>query len=488
MGVNQIARFALAFVMLPILVHRLGADRTGLYFFAVTLTGYFTAVEYSLATSLTKYIAEFRATGDAMELNSFLRGTLLLMVGIGVLVAAVLAFVGLFGATSLFGEHSIRSQAEPTILVAAATALVYWPTRVGPAALQGVERYDVSAVISLASSVLSLGGIVLLTQWTLSVPVFVAFFGAVLVAQNIASGVAAWPHLDVRRQFGRWRGAHLRSIFSFGGALFVIGISDTLVYSFDRTIIAGFVGAAAIVIYEVAVRLQSAVRTVSALAGGALISTASRLIAQGRQERLRELVLIGSFLGVMITTPVAVLLMVLAAPTIDVWVGHDYVRYADYAQIFISIWLVSSNTGVLGSAITGTGRLGLFAVIAIAGSVVSLALSVGLTAAYGVAGVIWGTWIPSVIGLPIWMYFVLRRLDLPIRQYVRYVIIPGYTLIAVWSGLVLAMNALLSPSSFVELAVFTTLALAVFWAFAFPMARLRWRRALRGGLVVARQA
>jgi O-antigen/teichoic acid export membrane protein len=277
----------------------------------------------------------------------------------------------------------------------------------------------------------------------------------------------------------------VRPILGFGGALFVIGISDTLVYSLDRTIIAGFVGAAAIVVYEVALRLQSAVRTISSLAGSALISTASRLIAQRRHERLHELVLIGSFLGVMITTPVAVLLMVLAAPTIDLWVGHEYVRYATYAQIFISIWLVSSNTGVLGSAITGTGRLGLFAVLAIVGSVASLGLSIGLTAAWGTVGVIWGTFIPSVAGLPIWMYFVLRRLELPIRQYMSYVVVPAYAFIAAWSGLVLLADALLSPSGFLRLALFTLLSLAVFWAVAFPMTRIRWRRAVRGELLPA---
>jgi len=482
-GVSQVVRFGVAFAMLPLLIDHLGADRTGLLTFAITLTGYFTAVEYSLATSLTKYVAEFRATGEIERLNSFLRGNFLLMSAIGLLVALVLGALGLFGATDLFGEASLRNEAAPTIYVAALTALFYWPTRIGPAALQGLERYDLAAIIAILASAATLAGVFVLTRETQSVPVYAGFVGGVLILQNVVSGACAWPHLEIRRRVGSWLGPHLRSILSFGGALFVIGMADTLVYSFDRTILAALVGAAAIVVYEVALRLQSAVRTVASLAGGALLSTASRLIAQGRAERLRELVLIGSFLGVMITTPVAILLMILAEPTIAIWVGHDYVQYASYAQIFISIWIVAGNTSVLGAAVTGTGRLGLFALLAIATAAVSLVLSVAFTAVWGTIGVILGTVIPTFVALPIWMYFALRRVDVPIRQYTSYVVIPAYSFIAVWSGLVLLLNSVLSPRTFLGLAAFTILTLLVLWLAAFPMTRTRWRRAARGELV-----
>ena len=91
--------------------------------------------------------------------------------------------------------------------------------------------------------------------------------------------------------------------------------------------------------------------------------------------------------------------------------------------------------------------------------------------------------IPTFIGLPIWMYFALRRVDVPIRQYVSYVVVPAYSFIAIWSGLVLILNSVFSPRTFGGLAVFTILTLLVFWLAAFPMTRTRWRRAARGRLV-----
>jgi O-antigen/teichoic acid export membrane protein len=477
MSVRVIVRFAVGIVLLPLLVHRIGTDATGLFLFATTLTGYFTAVELSLATSLTKYVAEYRAEGRADALNSAVRTTTMLMLLVGVVIAAGLGVFAAVGASSLFHEPAVHNQASTTLAVAAVAALFYWPSRVGPAALEGLERFDQSASLSIAASVATIAGVVAITATTHSVAVLVAFTTAVLVVQNVVSGVLAWPHLGLRRGLGRWVGAHLRPLLGFGGALFVIGIADTLTYAFDRAIVAGFVGTSAIVVYEVAVRIQSGVRTVSSLAGGALLPAASRLIAQGRGERLRELVLVGSFLGVVVATPVAVAAMVLSKPLIVAWVGSSYGQYASYAQIFVSFWIVNSNTSVLGSIVAGVGRLGAFAAIAFVGSAVSLALSVVLTWRFGTIGVILGTVIPTWVAFPLWLVLALRRVGVPVRDYVRDVGMPAYGLLAVWAPLLVLFAVAAPPHGLAETGAAGVIGVAVYWAAALPLVRSRWRRA-----------
>jgi O-antigen/teichoic acid export membrane protein len=474
-GARTLVRFAVGIVLVPVLIDGLGAPRAGLFFFATTLTGYFTAVELSLATSLTKYIAEYRAKGTMRDLNSAVRGALLLMTLIGVAIALLLGALAVFGATSLFDDAAVRDQAAWAIGVSAIAALLYWPSRLGPAALEGLERYDLSALLNVAGAVATLVSVWLALQVTDSVGAIVAIVSGILIFQNLVAGLLALPHLPLARGGGAWLGAHLRPMLAFGGALFAIGIADTLVYSLDRTILAGFVGASAIVVYEIALRIQSGVRTISSLAGGALISTASRLAAQGRSQRLAELVLVGSFAGVVLTTPVAVLTIVLAEPLIGVWVGEEYAQHALYAQIFVSYWLVHSNTAVLGSVVTGLGRLRVFAALALAGGAVSLVLSVAMTAAWGTIGVILGTVIPAWIGLPIWMHYALRHVGIAPGEYLRAVVVPAYTLIAAWSAAVLAARALLQPSGLAGTGAFAAVALAAFWLLAYPATRARWR-------------
>jgi O-antigen/teichoic acid export membrane protein len=474
-GTRTLVRGLVALVMLPLLVDRLGAEPAGLFVFATTLTGYFTAVEYGIGTSVTKYVAEHRATGADEQLGSIMRASLLLLLGLGLVVSAAVAALALLAGQTLFSGAAVRSQAEPTLLVAAGIAFVYWPSRIGPAALRGLERYDICALIEMLCGVLTLGLIFLASSLTHSVAVLTILFGSVFAIEGIGAGVLAWPHLRLRRGVGRWRGPHLRPAMGFSAGLFLIGLSDTFIYESDRIVVTAFVGAAAIVVYEVALRPQSGVRLIAGLVGSALVSTASRLIAQDRAERLRELVLVGSLYAVVLTVPIVVLILMLAQPLIEAWIGHGYGRYANYAQLFVSYWLLSANTGVLVAAIVGIGRMRVFVWLTVLGAVLTLALSIALTAAWGTVGVIWGTVIPACLGLPLWMHYALAHVGIPKRRYARQVLVPGYLPIAVWTVPVLALARALDPQGLVGLGAFCGATLALLWLALLPMLRARWR-------------
>jgi O-antigen/teichoic acid export membrane protein len=475
-GTRTIVRAIVAVALLPLLVDRIGEAPTGLFYFATTLTGYFTAVEYGLGTSVTKYVAEHRATKDAEQLGSILRASLLLMVGIGAVVAVALALLTVLGGEALFGTSSTGSQAVPTLLVAAATALFYWPSRLGTAALQGLERYDLNAVIQMTSSVLMLGLIYVVSGTTHSVAVLTAIFGGMLVLEGATAGVLAWPRLNLRRGVGRWRGAHLRPALGFGAGLFLIGLSDTLVYESDRIVLAAFVGAAAIAIYQIALTPHSGVRLISGLIGAALVSTSSRLVAQDRPERLRALMLVSSLYGVVLTVPFVVLILLLARPMLEAWVGPSYGRYAVYVQVFVSYWLVSANGGALMSAITGIGNIRVFVWLTAIGAVLTLGLSIWLVTMWGTIGVIWGTAIPAWLGVPVWMHYALRHVGIRKRRYAREVLVPGYLPIVAWTVPVVVLARVLEPAGLLGLGVFCAVALAALWLALLPAMRMRWRR------------
>jgi O-antigen/teichoic acid export membrane protein len=477
--------FVVGFLILPLLIDRIGAARTGLFVFATTLTGYFTAVELGVATSVTKFVAEFRVGDERERINSMVRSSLLLMLAIGVLVAVALSVLGLVAGHSLFGGRAVRGEVVATMFVAGATAVLYWPSRIGTAMLEGLERYDQRAIVAIVVSVITLAGLWGLTFATHSVPVLVGYFGAMLVLEGAACAAVAWRRVGLRRGVGSWRGQGMRPVLTFGGGLFIIGIADTAIYSLDRLIVAAFVTAAAIVIYEVALRPHNAVRMINGLTGGALIATVSRLATAGQRDRLRRLVVVASFLGLVVTLPWVVLVLVLAKPLIVAWVGQAYGRYAVYAQIFVLYWLTGANTGVLGTLVSGTSNIRIFVILTVIGGVTSLGLSIGMTAAFGTVGVIWGTVIPSIVGFPIWMHFALRRAGMTGREYLREVALPAYLLLVPWTALVWAGSALLHPSGLIGVGVYGAFAMAVWAAMAAPPALRHWRSALTVGDVAS---
>jgi O-antigen/teichoic acid export membrane protein len=72
--------------------------------FATTLTGYLTAVELGIATSVTKHVGDCRADGKHERINSMMNGSLLLMIGIGAVIAISLVVLAPVGGRALFGS------------------------------------------------------------------------------------------------------------------------------------------------------------------------------------------------------------------------------------------------------------------------------------------------------------------------------------------------------------------------------------------------
>jgi O-antigen/teichoic acid export membrane protein len=400
------------------------------------------------------------------------------MLAIGGIVALVLTLVALTAGRALFHDPGVRDETVPTLLVAAALSFAYWPARLGTAALEGLERYDLRSVVGIVIALANLGGLLLLTHVTQSTTPLVAWFGGVLVLEGVICGAIAWPHLGVRRGIGSWRGTHLREVLGFGTALFIIGMADTLIYAFDRTIVAAFMGAAGIVVYEVALRPHNGVRAISALTGSALLSPAARLIAEGRTEPIRQLVFVGSFLGIVLTVPIVVLIMVLAKPLLSVWVGDDFTRYAFYVQLFVSYWLIHANTSVLGTVVAGSGRLRPFVIMTVIGALLVVSISIPMTAAFGTVGVIWGIIIPNWLGLPVWMSFALKRVHVTWGEYLRRVLLPSYGMLALWTVPVILAKQVVQPATFAGLAAFSVVALAAFWGAAIPPLRARLTNAI----------
>ncbi len=486
-GTSNLIRLLVGFLLFPLLLDGIGQNRTGLFLFTTTLTGYFTAVELSVNASVTRYIAEHRARDAVSDIAATLRNALLVMAGFGAVAAVVLALLGVFVARALFGEAQLRGVAEPALLITAVTSLLYWPSRIGVAALNGIERYDRSAEIQIATSLLLLAGLGALAAAHRSVLLLIGFYGVITVLEGLLAAALAWRELGVTLAWarGRWFGGeHLGGVARFGAAAFVIGIGDTLLNSFDRAIVGAIVGAVAIVGYDVAQRPQQAVRTIAGLSGLALVSPIARLWTLGRRREMTELVDVASFVSIVIAAPVAVLVIVLAHPIIAAWLGHRYVTYVPYLDIFTSFWVLNCSTAALSSALYGIGRLETYARIFIVMSVISLPLSVGLTFAWGTVGVIWGTVIPATLAFPVFVVCSLRLLQMPMLGFVRRVLVPGYGIVGAWTLAVLAAKLLLEPTGYAGLAAFAAIALPAGWGLAAPALRRRLRAAgaVRAGL------
>ncbi len=128
-----------------------------------------------------------------------------------------------------------------------------------------------------------------------------------------------------------------------------------------------------------------------------MVMPAVASLAASREVRdLERITYDGSRMLIGLLTPVALLACVYAAPFLWLWVGPRYAAEAHLMRLFLVAVLPLTIT-VLVQASIGIGKIRVIAVASLVGSIVNLPLSYWLTVRIGVAGVIWGTVLTTLV-------------------------------------------------------------------------------------------
>jgi O-antigen/teichoic acid export membrane protein len=344
-----------------------------------------------------------------------------------------------FGGWALLGlldiPHRYRADARLGLLLLGLINLAGWPAKTAQDVLRGNQRFVASAVAESAA-VLTFG-VLMAVAVAFGEPLWA--IAAVGGSLPLLIGCSAMVVLRRLRLPYRLRPstlslAYARTFLSVSAYLFLSSIADLVIYSLDRAILGAYRPVATVGLYEGPVRAHNFVRQVQGALVVAVMPAAATYVDAGDRGRLRDLLLRGTRYVMLITVPLSVTFMVLAGPILYVWLGPRFEVAAPAMTILVSYWLIVAASGVGGSMLVAAGRVRLLAIFACCVAAVSLALSLLLTPAFGLDGVVLGTSIPNALMVPIILRVYCRTFDVPVRTFLLEALVPAYG-----AGLMLAL-------------------------------------------------
>jgi O-antigen/teichoic acid export membrane protein len=220
--------------------------------------------------------------------------------------------------------------------------------------------------------------------------------------------------------------SYARTFLSTSVYLFVSGIADLVIYSFDRVVLGAYRPIATVGLYEGPVRAHNLVRQLQGTLVLTVMPTAAMYIASDDRARLRELLVRGTRYVMLATVPLTVTFMVLAGPILNLWLGSRFEAAAPAMTILVSYWLVSAASSVGGSMLVAAGRARVVAIFISGVAIVSLAVSLLLTPPLGLDGVVLGTAIPNALLTPIILWVYCRSFDVSMRVLLAEALLPAY--------------------------------------------------------------
>lgn len=411
------------FVLPRLMDQQIGQTALGVWDFSWSCVAYFRLAQIGVANATSRYLARYRAMRDEEGLRMVASSTLGVSTGVALVVLLLTALVTwavplFFG--SRVGDQTVAAQ-WVVALLGAGLAFNY-QCEVFSGVLTGSHRWDLHNALTAGSQVcIAAAMIATLYLGGGLMGIALAHTGGVVLGE-LARMVVAYrvcPELKLRPSY--FSRAQARRMLHFGAKASVAALARLLLTQANQIIVASHMGPAALALYA---RPNALLRVSENLVGKlafVLGPTASSLQGAGRQAEIRELVFKGTRAATALVVPMTLGLVILGGPLLLVWMGPRY----DQGLILTILALASAPTLAHRPAMSimmGLNLHGYIAFASLAAAIVGVTLSIVNVKVLGLGllGAALAIAIPQLVmtGFVAPVY-VCRRLDIPLRDFVR---------------------------------------------------------------------
>ena len=435
----------------------------GVWGLLTSFTTYLLLVQISVESAAVKSLSEAGQQNEAARSGAFTIAAVLYVVGglaAGILVTGVA--MALLGVLDI--PHRLLGESRESVAALGAVMILGWPLKVFQDVLRGAQHFVSAAMAEVAAALAfaCMGGVLVgidAPLWSLvalggSPP---ALIGAAATVIVIARRIR--PAFDL----ASLRAEEVRAFLGLSGALFGLGIADLVIYSLDRLVLGIFRPISVVGLYEGPVRAHNLVRQLNGTLVTVVLPAAAAFLGAGDAQRARELLVRGTRYVVAAVVPLTVVMMVLARPILEAWLGPKFGAAGLALTIFVSYWLAASSTSVASPMLVAAGRAGSLLRYVWVLALANLVLSLILTPLIGLEGVVIGTALPNFIIVPVILRLAVRTFGVSVRELEGRVWIPAFSLAAVLAAVLIVVRIFASPQGALEVAAVCVAALLAYW-------------------------
>jgi O-antigen/teichoic acid export membrane protein len=392
-GVAWATSVATTLVIVPVVLHHLGAERYGVFATITAIAGLVGWADFGLGNGLISEVAAAQGRDDsestARAVSTAFFALLGLAVLLGILFAAVYPFVPWDSIFNVSGDAASGVGAAAAAF--ALGVLLALPLGVVQRAEIGLQEMFVASAWQAAGTLLGLAGVIIAVATDASLPYLVlavAVAPAVALAGNggeLFFRRRPWLRPTPKRVDRDVAGALLR----IGSLFFVLQIAVAVAYESDALVLTQILGPSAVTTYSVTMRVFLVVPALAGFVLAPLWPAYGEAISRGDTPWVQQTLRRAVKGGLLLSISGAVVLALIARPFIHVWAGF---RPPYLLVVAAAIWVVFMTLGaVLAAFLNGARVIRAQISLALMLMISNLGLSIAFTHWVGVSGVIWGS-------------------------------------------------------------------------------------------------
>lgn len=424
--VAQAVGLGLGFLLTPFILHQVGASVFGIWVLVGSIASYGTLFDFGISGAVIKYVAEYGASGDARRTTALIATALRLYMLLGACAALVIAALAPLVPVVFEVPPEAEAVAIWTTVLVGVSVGIGLPCATPVAVLRGLQRFDLSNALTVVGAVLSAAGTVavLLAGGGLIGIVLVGIATTLLMqlpARRLVRRVAPELRIPLR---GAERSL-ASTVVSFSVWVSLSQVADRLAQRTDAFVIGASLPLPAVTGYSLGQRLsQTAIQLTNQFVK-VLFPLASEVNARGDRAGVRSLFLTTTRVTLVLSIPMAGILVALGPELLTAWVGGEYARYAHILTLLAIAGLVDTALWPAVSILMGMARHRTVGWISLGTGIANVALSVALIVPFGLTGVAIGTLAPAAVkSLGLLLPYAMRSIEVSGVEVLRRVMLP----------------------------------------------------------------
>ena len=391
------ANIVAAILIMPYLIRTLGDAWYGAWVFIGAALSYAVVLDMGVFAAAERYVSAAFAKRDADAANRVLATCFWFYGLIGAGVGAAIAGVAL-AAPAYIENAALAREVRLALLIGGADMALFFVSGAFNGVIVAKYRYDIAGLFSLIKITGRTAAIFLIVRAGPGLVELAAITFAFNLAERLARAGLAYslfPAIDLRPRsgsLGEWK-----ELVRFGMKSFLIETAEKVRRQIDIVIIGAALGPAAIVRYNIAVRIASYLAQFGLGALQATLPLFSAHAARATRRVLRRDFALASRLAALGGAFAAGAAMLFVAPVIGLWIGADYMGAALFFYVLAPPLALELAQAPAINLMVARNRHGVVAALDWSEAAANLGLSLILLQIYGPLGVAIGTAIPMTI-------------------------------------------------------------------------------------------
>lgn len=401
----------LSFLVLPYIVHRLGADIYGIFAVITSVVGYFALLDMGLGSAVIKYVAEYNASGNAEKVNEVIGVTLLIFLIFGVAGGIlILCLAEIMVAHFLKIPPDLIRVAYGAFCISAGGFFLNMVLSVLSVIPNGVNRYDITSVVKVITGSFTIIGTALLVYLGCGLLEIVGLnvltnlaliFLYVLITRRLLPSVSFVPSFQL---------SVMKKILKFGIFSILSRVSYLINYQIDRLVVAAILGISWVTYYVVPFMLLHRLSSITVSVGTVIFPAISELEGSKRYDTIREVYLISSRVIVAIATSIFVPLLVFGGRLMSLWMGADFGEKSSAVTFLLTgVFYLGALTNVPSFVADGLGKPKITGIASILQSALYLLLIIPMARNMGIRGIAIAALISSGCLAPAFVCYVNNK-------------------------------------------------------------------------------